>query len=257
MLEDTDIGVDIGESCRGVRGRHHSHARRRAHARGRRARRPGRRCPRRATVLVIAHRGASAELPENTLPAFERAIEIGADYVEFDVWNGLEVTHAPPRARRLVSDAGRGDRALPRTHRPDGRAESGHAATPSNGRCACSRTTTSSSRSSGGRSRRRAACGRGCAPSSTSASACRSAAPRARGRSGFRTQRVTRRGIAAAQALGLETTVYTVNDVARMLRAARPRRDRRLHGRPAAALAALRWATSLRRCPAALRRRPA
>ena len=66
------------------------------HARGRRARRPGRRRPRRAAVLVIAHRGASAELPENTLPAFERAIEIGADYVEFDVWNGLEVTHAPP-----------------------------------------------------------------------------------------------------------------------------------------------------------------
>jgi len=27
-------------------------------------------------VLVIAHRGASAQLPENTLPAFERAIEI-------------------------------------------------------------------------------------------------------------------------------------------------------------------------------------
>ena len=47
-------------------------------------------------MLVIAHRGASAELPENTLPAFERAIKIGADYVEFDVWNGLEVTHSPP-----------------------------------------------------------------------------------------------------------------------------------------------------------------
>ena len=36
-------------------------------------------------MLVIAHRGASAELPENTLPAFERAIELGADYVELDV----------------------------------------------------------------------------------------------------------------------------------------------------------------------------
>ena len=35
--------------------------------------------------LVIAHRGASWERPENTLPAFERAIELGADYVEFDV----------------------------------------------------------------------------------------------------------------------------------------------------------------------------
>jgi glycerophosphoryl diester phosphodiesterase len=45
---------------------------------------------------VIAHRGASAELPENTLPAFERAIEIGADYVEFDVHGDLSVTHDPP-----------------------------------------------------------------------------------------------------------------------------------------------------------------
>jgi glycerophosphoryl diester phosphodiesterase len=36
-------------------------------------------------MLVIAHRGASAERKENTLPAFERAIELGADYVELDV----------------------------------------------------------------------------------------------------------------------------------------------------------------------------
>jgi glycerophosphoryl diester phosphodiesterase len=34
---------------------------------------------------VIAHRGASSEEKENTLPAFERAIELGADFVEFDV----------------------------------------------------------------------------------------------------------------------------------------------------------------------------
>jgi glycerophosphoryl diester phosphodiesterase len=34
---------------------------------------------------VIAHRGASAEERENTLPAFERAIELGADFVELDV----------------------------------------------------------------------------------------------------------------------------------------------------------------------------
>ena len=55
-------------------------------------------------MLVIAHRGASAELPENTLPAFERAIEIGADYVELDVHadaqGRLVVTHDRPRARR-------------------------------------------------------------------------------------------------------------------------------------------------------------
>ncbi|MGZ4133125.1 MAG: glycerophosphodiester phosphodiesterase, partial [Actinomycetota bacterium] len=35
--------------------------------------------------LVVAHRGASAERPENTLAAFERAIEAGADAAEFDV----------------------------------------------------------------------------------------------------------------------------------------------------------------------------
>ena len=36
-------------------------------------------------TLVIAHRGASAVERENTLPAFERAIVDGADYVELDV----------------------------------------------------------------------------------------------------------------------------------------------------------------------------
>jgi glycerophosphoryl diester phosphodiesterase len=53
--------------------------------------------------LVIAHRGASWDLPENTLPAFERAIELGADFVELDVHadadGELVVTHDPPRRR--------------------------------------------------------------------------------------------------------------------------------------------------------------
>ena len=35
--------------------------------------------------VIVAHRGASAERPENTLAAFERAIEIGADAAECDV----------------------------------------------------------------------------------------------------------------------------------------------------------------------------
>jgi glycerophosphoryl diester phosphodiesterase len=52
-------------------------------------------------MLVIAHRGASSELPENTLPAFERAIEVGADFVELDVHadatGRLVVTHDRPR----------------------------------------------------------------------------------------------------------------------------------------------------------------
>lgn len=34
---------------------------------------------------IIAHRGASAYYPENTLPAFEAAIAMGADMVELDV----------------------------------------------------------------------------------------------------------------------------------------------------------------------------
>jgi glycerophosphoryl diester phosphodiesterase len=36
-------------------------------------------------TLVIAHRGARRQAPENTIPAFARAIELGADGVELDV----------------------------------------------------------------------------------------------------------------------------------------------------------------------------
>ena len=36
-------------------------------------------------MLIIAHRGASSEAPENTLIAFSKAVEIGADYIEFDI----------------------------------------------------------------------------------------------------------------------------------------------------------------------------
>jgi glycerophosphoryl diester phosphodiesterase len=35
--------------------------------------------------LAIGHRGAAAHMPENTLPSFERALELGADALEFDV----------------------------------------------------------------------------------------------------------------------------------------------------------------------------
>jgi len=35
--------------------------------------------------LIVAHRGASALAPENTLSSFRRAVEIGADGIEFDV----------------------------------------------------------------------------------------------------------------------------------------------------------------------------
>jgi len=38
-----------------------------------------------ARPMVVAHRGASIEQPENTIAAFEAAIDAGADAVEFDV----------------------------------------------------------------------------------------------------------------------------------------------------------------------------
>ena len=37
------------------------------------------------TPLIIGHRGASAHAPENTLAAFQMAIDAGADGIEFDV----------------------------------------------------------------------------------------------------------------------------------------------------------------------------
>jgi glycerophosphoryl diester phosphodiesterase len=49
---------------------------------GARSRPPVPRCER---PLVIAHRGASSDIAEHTLPAYERAIETGADGLECDV----------------------------------------------------------------------------------------------------------------------------------------------------------------------------
>lgn len=37
------------------------------------------------TPLKIAHRGASGHAPENTLPAFDKALELGVDMIECDV----------------------------------------------------------------------------------------------------------------------------------------------------------------------------
>ena len=52
---------------------------------------------------LYAHRGCSAELPENTLPAFQRAVDLGVDALELDV-------HLTRDGHPLVShdpDAGR------------------------------------------------------------------------------------------------------------------------------------------------------
>ena len=34
---------------------------------------------------IIAHRGASALAPENTMAAIDKALEIGVDFIEIDV----------------------------------------------------------------------------------------------------------------------------------------------------------------------------
>lgn len=41
--------------------------------------------PRHGGVYVVAHRGAHEGIPENTLAAYRRAIELGCDFVEVDV----------------------------------------------------------------------------------------------------------------------------------------------------------------------------
>lgn len=168
-------------------------------------------------MLVIAHRGASYDLPENTLPAFERAIEVGADYVEFDVHNDLSVTHDRPKRGVTYPTLDevlevchgrigvmaelkrpRGDtvkRALQRLadddvlvcfQRPP--LEEAHRLRPG--------LRTVQHVGFGVSIRRAAADGAWAV--------------------GFKDERVTTRGILAAQRLDLETTVYTVNDEARM-----------------------------------------
>jgi glycerophosphoryl diester phosphodiesterase len=168
-------------------------------------------------VLVIAHRGASFDFPENTLPAFERAIEVGADYVEFDVHNDLSVSHDRPKRSLTYPTLDevvelcrgrigvmvelkrpRGDTVRRALDRLDDEAvlvcfqrlplEEARRLRPG------IRTVQ---HVGFGVSIRRAAQGAWAA--------------------GFQNERVTRRGLLTAQRLGLETTVYTVNDAARML----------------------------------------
>jgi len=50
-------------------------------------------------VLVVAHRGLSAEEPENTMRSFRRAAEVGCDLIELDVhaWGAT----SPPRREEV------------------------------------------------------------------------------------------------------------------------------------------------------------
>ncbi|WP_428263063.1 glycerophosphodiester phosphodiesterase [Haliangium sp.] len=55
--------------------------------------------------LLYAHRGAAAEQPENTLPSFRRALELGADVLETDVHlsaDGQVVVSHDPDAQRMT-----------------------------------------------------------------------------------------------------------------------------------------------------------
>jgi len=60
--------------------------------------------------LIIAHRGASANAPENTLAAFQRAVDLGADGIEFDVQlaaDGVAVVFHDPSLNRIAGRKGR------------------------------------------------------------------------------------------------------------------------------------------------------
>lgn len=60
-------------------------------------------------VVVVAHRGASTVCPENTMPAFRRAIELGAHAIELDVQatrDGRLVVHHDLTLDRTTSGHG-------------------------------------------------------------------------------------------------------------------------------------------------------
>jgi glycerophosphoryl diester phosphodiesterase len=167
-------------------------------------------------MIVIAHRGASYDLPENTLPAFERAIEVGADYVELDVHSDLSVTHDRPRrgitypTLEEVLELCRGRiGVMVELKRPRGdTVERALELLDDDAVLVCFqgppleearrlRPGIRTVQHVGFRGSIRRAAGAWAA--------------------GFKNERVTRGGLLAAQRLGLETMVYTVNDEARML----------------------------------------
>lgn len=61
-------------------------------------------------LLVIAHRGASAHAPENTLPAFELAIQANADLIELDYYHSADGVPVVFHDKELdrTTDAARG-----------------------------------------------------------------------------------------------------------------------------------------------------
>ena len=174
-------------------------------------------------MIVIAHRGASWDEPENTLPAFERAIADGADYVELDVHAGPEgrlvVTHDPPRAGsayptlEAALDLCRGripvmaELKTPRRYRRYDVVRRTVELLGADDVLLCFQRAPLEE------ARRLRPVVRTMQHVGFGVSIRRAAGAWA---VGFANDRVTRRGLAAARALGLETAVYTVNEPARM-----------------------------------------
>jgi glycerophosphoryl diester phosphodiesterase len=174
-------------------------------------------------MLVIAHRGASSELPENTLPAFERAIVLGADAIELDVHADAEgrlvVTHDPPKPGRLYPtledalDLCRGripvmaELKTPRRYRRHNVVARTVRLLSDEDAVVCfQRAALEEARSLRPGIRTCQHVGFG-----VSIRAARDAWA-----AGFSDSRVTHRGLSAARALGLVPLVYTVNAAARM-----------------------------------------
>ena len=60
-------------------------------------------------MIVIGHRGASGHAPEHTIPSYDRAIEIGVDYIEQDLQmtsDGVLVVMHDPTLDRTTSGTG-------------------------------------------------------------------------------------------------------------------------------------------------------
>lgn len=191
---------------------------------------------------VIAHRGASADEAENTLPAFERAIADGADFLELDVQasaDGELVVFHDLDLDRLTPLRG----PLRRRSRDELR-EVGVPVLEEVVELACGRIGLMVELKSPHLYRRHELPARAArllgdddvvlSFERRALLAAHEAAPRLRllqhvgyGVSiraaaryawavGFHDPRVTRRGLARATGLGLRTTVYTVNEPARM-----------------------------------------
>ncbi len=60
-------------------------------------------------TLVIAHRGASGHRPENTLPAYELAVEQGADMIEIDLHRTRDGAIVVTHDEELAGIGGRGE----------------------------------------------------------------------------------------------------------------------------------------------------